>query len=344
MDLQDIDVGNISNNYILHQTIATNSAGLSVTGSPSFRNVTLQGNTFYAVGGGALKLAPRAIWEGISISNNFLLAPPTGACTVSNNGGFTGTTYSNNKYSGANSFCLGNTPVSLSTWVNSSGESPIAMFTGALIDPTRTLGTYARSLGYADAAAFLAASQQMHRYNWNPALTAPAVNAYIKAGFALVSAPPDHTAPSIPTNLTATTISSSQVILSWTASTDNIAVTGYRIYRGGALIATIGTATTFSSTGLTANTAYSYTVSAIDAISNASAQSTSASATTPSETTWVTVAQEGQSFTVPALTLTRYGANGIWVERALSGTISCSNGTYGDPVPGIVKSCQTAAR
>jgi len=91
--------------------------------------------------------------------------------------------------------------------------------------------------------------------------------------------PSDTTLPSIPTNLSATPISSSQIDLSWSQSTDNVGVTGYRIYRGGVLVTTV-TATSYSDTGLSANTIYSYTVSAIDAAGNESSQSTSASATT----------------------------------------------------------------
>ncbi len=93
-------------------------------------------------------------------------------------------------------------------------------------------------------------------------------------------APPvDTTVPSVPGGLTATAISAGQVNLSWTASTDNVGVQGYRIYRNGSLVATSG-APSWSDTGLTASTAYSYAVSAIDGASNASAQSSPASATT----------------------------------------------------------------
>jgi hypothetical protein len=52
---------------------------------------------------------------------------------------------------------------------------------------------------------------------------------------------PDSTPPSTPTNLTATAISSSQINLSWTASTDNVAVTGYKVFRNGTQIATPST-------------------------------------------------------------------------------------------------------
>ena len=46
----------------------------------------------------------------------------------------------------------------------------------------------------------------------------------------------DTTPPSVPSGLAATPVSASQVDLTWTASTDNVAVTGYRIFRGGSLV------------------------------------------------------------------------------------------------------------
>src|SRR5205814_929432 len=67
---------------------------------------------------------------------------------------------------------------------------------------------------------------------------------------------------------------------SWSASTDNVAVTGYRVYRAGTLLVTLGAVTAYQNTGLAASTSYSYTVQGIDAAGNASAQSASASATT----------------------------------------------------------------
>ncbi|MDC0714422.1 discoidin domain-containing protein [Stigmatella sp. ncwal1] len=91
----------------------------------------------------------------------------------------------------------------------------------------------------------------------------------------------DTVAPSAPTGLTATAVSSSQINLSWAASTDNVGVTGYDIYRGGALVASSAT-NSFSNTGLTASTVYSYTVRAKDAAGNVSAASNTASATTQS--------------------------------------------------------------
>jgi chitodextrinase len=91
--------------------------------------------------------------------------------------------------------------------------------------------------------------------------------------------PADTTPPSVPTGLTATAVSSSQINLSWQPSTDNVGVTGYNVYRGGSKIGT-STTTSYSDGGLTASTSYTYTVAAYDAAGNTSAQSAGASATT----------------------------------------------------------------
>ena len=90
----------------------------------------------------------------------------------------------------------------------------------------------------------------------------------------------DATPPTAPTNLTAVAASSSRVDLSWSAATDNVAVQGYRVSRGGTVIVTTN-ATTFSDTGLAAQTTYTYSVSAFDAAGNVSPWSAPASATTP---------------------------------------------------------------
>lgn len=96
----------------------------------------------------------------------------------------------------------------------------------------------------------------------------------------------DTIAPSVPSNLTTTTSSSTQINIFWVASTDNMGVAGYRVYRNGAQVATVA-GTTYSDTGLAVATTYSYTVVAYDATGNVSAQSSSVSATTPAATTTI---------------------------------------------------------
>ncbi|GKU79744.1 DNRLRE domain-containing protein [Paenibacillus sp. L3-i20] len=89
----------------------------------------------------------------------------------------------------------------------------------------------------------------------------------------------DTEAPTAPTNLIATPISSSQINLSWMAATDNVAVTGYEVYRGGVLVGEV-TGTSYSDISLSANTSYSYSVKAKDADGNVSLWSNTAQATT----------------------------------------------------------------
>ncbi|MGW1659134.1 NPCBM/NEW2 domain-containing protein [Streptomyces atratus] len=89
----------------------------------------------------------------------------------------------------------------------------------------------------------------------------------------------DTTAPSVPTGLTAGNVTSNSVDLKWTASTDDVGVTGYQIYRGTTLVGS-SAGTSFTATGLSASTPYSFTVKAVDAAQNASGASTAVSVTT----------------------------------------------------------------
>src|SRR5262249_39316063 len=91
--------------------------------------------------------------------------------------------------------------------------------------------------------------------------------------------PIDNTPPSTPTNLQVTATTSSSVSLAWTASTDNVKVTGYDVLLGGAVTATV-TGPSATVGGLSANTTYSFTVVARDAADNASKPSTAVSAKT----------------------------------------------------------------
>jgi fibronectin type 3 domain-containing protein len=110
----------------------------------------------------------------------------------------------------------------------------------------------------------------------------------------------DTTPPTAPTGLTATGSSSTTIDLNWTASTDNFAVTGYKVFRdGGATeIATVST-TSFSDTGLAVNSTHSYQVVAFDAAGNQSANSNSASATTQLAGALVSVALSPTTVTAP---------------------------------------------
>ncbi|MEU8910337.1 glycoside hydrolase family 6 protein [Streptomyces mirabilis] len=91
----------------------------------------------------------------------------------------------------------------------------------------------------------------------------------------------DTTAPTAPTGVKATAKTASSVSLSWTASTDDTGVSGYDVYRDGTKVTAAPVAgTAFTDTGLSAGTAYSYTVRARDAAGNVSAPSAALSVAT----------------------------------------------------------------
>jgi parallel beta-helix repeat protein len=94
----------------------------------------------------------------------------------------------------------------------------------------------------------------------------------------------DPTPPTTPGTPTASAITSSSLTLNWTASWDAVGVTGYKIFRGGVQIGTSAT-NSYSDTGLTSSTAYTYTVSAYDAAGYNSAISEPLTVTTLAATT-----------------------------------------------------------
>ncbi|MGH9886045.1 MAG: MGH1-like glycoside hydrolase domain-containing protein, partial [bacterium] len=51
-------------------------------------------------------------------------------------------------------------------------------------------------------------------------------------------------------------------------------------------------------------------------------------------------ASEGQTCTFPGTKEVRFGANGQWVTRIATGSIACTNATFGDPIPNVVKRCE----
>ena len=105
----------------------------------------------------------------------------------------------------------------------------------------------------------------------------------LSAASAPVSAavPADTTKPSTPTGLRATVgaTGTRQITVSWSASTDNVGVTSYYLYRGNAKYRLLGKVTSFVDTGLRAGTKYTYKVYALDAASNWSGASVNISGT-----------------------------------------------------------------
>ena len=94
-------------------------------------------------------------------------------------------------------------------------------------------------------------------------------------------APADTLSPTNPANLSASALDSHTVHLTWTASTDNVGVTGYRVYRDGVYLKTIPPMTSYDDTTVLPDTMYSYRLKAVDADGHQSNFSNTAPATTP---------------------------------------------------------------
>ena len=111
--------------------------------------------------------------------------------------------------------------------------------------------------------------------------------------------------PTTPTNLQTTAVAQTSISLAWTASTDNVGVTGYRVYDGTTQVGS-PTNTTFTLSGLTCGTSHTFSVDALDAASNASPHSTALTVSTTqcggSNTTFIPAADAYVDGSVPTTT------------------------------------------
>ena len=172
----------------------------------------------------------------------------------------------------------------------------------------------------------------------------------------------DTTAPTAPTNLAASGTTATTTNLSWTASTDNVAVTGYDVYQGTTLLNTV-TGTTYNVAGLTASTAYSFSVKAKDAAGNISSASNTVNVTTSASGSSITElyfseylegssnnkALEITNATGAAINLSTYtvkkqtnGAGAWSTGLALSGTLA-NNGKFVIVNSAIASGCYSTA-
>lgn len=143
----------------------------------------------------------------------------------------------------------------------------------------------------------------------------------------------DNQPPTAPASLTAPTITTSSVTLSWTASTDNIGVTGYNIYNGSTLAGSSNT-TSYTAAGLTANTAYTFTVKAKDAAGNLSAASNALTVTTLSQNSSsyevIGYFPSWAAYNTPSFTPANIDPNKVTVINYAFLDI-CWNGRHGNP-------------
>ena len=193
---------------------------------------------------------------------------------------------------GAADFALAASPASLSVTRGASASAAISISRSNLPDsvalsasglpagvtatfsPASTTGT-SSTLTLAASAAAATGSATVTVSGTGGGLTRT-----VQLALAVSDAPAaDTTAPSAPGAPTATATTSSSVTLAWAASTDNVGVAGYDVYRGAALAAS-ATTTSATVTGLAAGASYTFTVRARDAAGNVSPPSPSLTVTT----------------------------------------------------------------
>ncbi|MGL6279419.1 MAG: fibronectin type III domain-containing protein [Gaiella sp.] len=166
----------------------------------------------------------------------------------------------------------------------------------------------------------------------------------------LGGAPGDTTPPSTPGNLRATALDATRISLTWSASTDLVGVTGYRVLRGSTVVGTV-TGSSFTDTGLAPSTSYAYQVVALDAAGNASAPA-SASATTTALDTLAPTSPSGLTASVAKRKATlswRASTDDVGVasyrvlrDGRVVATVAGSARGYVDSVPGNLRTATYA--
>lgn len=251
---------------------AASSDNVGVAGYGAYRNGTLQGSptsTSYSfvglVCGTSYTLAVDAFDAAANRSASTFVSASTAACvadstppTVPTNEHFTGTTQ---------------TSISLA-W-NASTDNVSVTGYRAYLNGSSVGTTASTSYTFTGLACGTSYTVSISAYD----AAGNASNPALAAGTASTGAcGTDTQAPSTPTNLTVTSSSQTSIALFWSASLDNVGVTGYGAYRNGTLQGS-ATATSYSYTGLACGTSYTLAIDAFDAAGNRSA-SASLSAST----------------------------------------------------------------
>jgi hypothetical protein len=213
---------------------------------------------------------------GVSYHVDSISAASGCACTVAMSKGITASTW--NATSNTLSLTLTNKSQSLSDLLLTSAAAPTTVaIDGSNVAPSSSLGAFQSANGdawYFDATADLLYVQDLQG----------SATSTVSVGFAGGGGGSD-SPPSVPTGLTASAVSSSEIDLSWNASSDSdsTGVAGYHVFRSGAQIATVTGGTSYKDPSLSPSTQYSYTVSAFDTADNESATSAPAVARTPAK-------------------------------------------------------------
>ena len=158
------------------------------------------------------------------------------------------------------------TPSSITVGWNASTDNVAVTGYGLYRNGTSTGSTSSTSASFSGLACGTAYTITVDAYD---AAGNRSAKASITASTAACPPPADTQAPTTPGGLNATSATTNSITLTWTASSDNVGVTGYGKYKDGTLISS-GTGTTYTYSGLTCGTKYVLAVDAYDAAGNRS--------------------------------------------------------------------------
>ena len=297
--------GNVSNikiyNNILYNIAQSGIVVSNWTGSgsePKFSNISIYNNTTYNTGvksGGGINIQGSQN-SGLTIRNNLLSKSRSFNIQSSS-----GATISNNLFDGGSTngaSAVSGNPL----FMNAAGNNFHLQSTSMAINAGTSTGA------------------PMIDFD----LQARPQGGQVDIGaFEYGSSSSDTTAPSAPAGLGGTASSPTNVNLTWTASTDNVAVTGYKIYRNGVETGT-NTTTSYADSGVVAGTSYNYTVKAQDAAGNLSAVSNTATVKTPTASTAVSLSSYSVGNITTSGATVKWSTNVASTGKVLYGTSASS--------------------
>jgi hypothetical protein len=197
IEWSDVNGGTASGNLMTDFSYTSNVFGFSMDEYDSKAgsgNNTISQNLFYKLNGPGISMSPVAAWSLSHVQNNTIVDPSLGVPLVDQEGSFSTTSYSGNTYSPVSSSKMAQVSgavISYTTWVSDSGETGSSVSTPSYPDPNRNLGTYVSTLSPSMTVdQYLTALRGVSKANWHPEYLAPAINDYIRAGFALPAVGP----------------------------------------------------------------------------------------------------------------------------------------------------------
>ena len=186
IEVLDNDDTLIENNLFLNSPAFSNTFGIHLYGG-SNRNIHIANNYFYDLYRKNVLVNRESTWSDISIDSNTFVSTSSASCFMDHRGDFNGFSYSSNTYQSASAdnawFCLSGLSMSLSQWQVDAGEAD-ATVAGTLPDGLgRNVEAYLTDQGLGTSLDdFSRELRKQSRFSYSSALTATAVNDFIRAG------------------------------------------------------------------------------------------------------------------------------------------------------------------